>query len=190
MANVEENINNIIGLYINYGKEDYIGEELTQLEHMTKAAMLAEQQTNGINLTLGAFLHDIGHLLEHLQINDKMGHYGVLNHELLGERFLLDNNIQYPVTEYVKKHVDTKRYLVYKKPEYYNKLSEASKKTLEYQGGPMNKNEALIFEDDPLFENHMKMRYFDDNSKNVKLKLKDLEYYKHMLISYFNINFK
>ena len=97
-----DNIDNIINLYIKHGTEDYIGENLTQLEHMTRAAMLAEQDSNDINLILGAFLHDIGHLLEFEC--EKMGNYGVKNHEGLGSQFLLENNIKYPISEYVNKH--------------------------------------------------------------------------------------
>lgn len=49
------------------------------------------------------------------------------------------------MTEIVKNHVNAKRYLVTKNPEYYDKLSEASKGTLVHQGGKMNEEEFNKF---------------------------------------------
>ncbi len=67
--------NHIIELYEKHGASDYIGENLTQLEHMTKAAMLAEDYGENKNIILACFLHDIGHLLE---INNKSKQMGNL----------------------------------------------------------------------------------------------------------------
>ena len=46
----------------------------------------------------------------------------------------------------VEGHVLAKRYLCFKDPEYYSKLSPASKTTLEFQGGFMAAEEAKMFE--------------------------------------------
>ena len=62
--NYKNNIEKIINLYENYGSKDYIGEDMTQTEHMIRAAMLAEiDNPNNKDLIIAAFLHDIGHLL-------------------------------------------------------------------------------------------------------------------------------
>ena len=51
--------------YENYGSEDYIGENVSQIEHMIQAAMLAEQDSQKPEIVIALFLHDIGHLLDH-----------------------------------------------------------------------------------------------------------------------------
>ena len=45
---------------------------------------------------------------------------------------------------------------------YYKKLSEASKGTLEYQGGPMSEAEVAQFEKDPLKNTIILMRTWDE----------------------------
>ena len=60
----KEHVANVIkDLYLKFGDSDYIGEEVTQLEHAIQTAMLAEKDNMDTNMILAAFLHDIGHLL-------------------------------------------------------------------------------------------------------------------------------
>jgi predicted HD phosphohydrolase len=54
---------------------------------------------------------------------------------------------------------------------YYEKLSEASKQTLVYQGGQMNQKEADHFEKSETFQLVLKMRDWDDKAKNTETKL-------------------
>jgi predicted HD phosphohydrolase len=54
-------------------------------------------------------------------------------------------------------------------------LSEASKKTLEFQGGVMKANEAEAFEKDALFETSIRMRKWDELAKEVNVAVIDLE---------------
>ena len=58
-----------------------------------------------------------------------------------------------------------KRYLVSIDESYYEKLSDASKKTLEYQGGKMNEEEINNFEKDLDMIEILGVRYHDDNGK-------------------------
>ena len=37
-------VDSIFDYYYKYGNQDYIGEEISQIEHMTQAAMLAENE--------------------------------------------------------------------------------------------------------------------------------------------------
>jgi len=69
----------------------------------------------------------------------------------------------------VESHVIAKRYLTYKYPEYYEKLSPASKGTLEFQGGVMSADEALAFEADPDKDLIIRMRYWDDEAKQTDI---------------------
>ena len=67
-------------------------------------------------------------------------------------------------------HVAAKRYLVSIDESYYEKLSDASKKTLEYQGGKMNTIETEAFEKDVDIIEILGVRYHDDNGKKIKIK--------------------
>jgi predicted HD phosphohydrolase len=78
--------------------------------------------------------------------------------------------------------VSAKRYLTCRNPEYLEHLSSASKKTLEHQGGPMNHEEAVEFESDPLFELYLKMRTWDDNAKITGIPIPDMGHYRDMAI--------
>ena len=49
-------------------------------------------------------------------------------------------------------HVQAKRYLATKKPSYFERISEASKGTLNFQGGLMDSSEMQSFEQQPLFK--------------------------------------
>ncbi|UPT65991.1 MAG: hypothetical protein M0D57_16015 [Sphingobacteriales bacterium JAD_PAG50586_3] len=86
------------------------------------------------------------------------------------------------VCNLVRGHVQAKRYLTYKHPTYYEKLSEASKQTLEYQGGRMTSEEAASFEADPLFDWHLKMRAWDEQAKLEGQALPDMGRYKKICI--------
>ena len=56
-------LQNLFNLYTKYGDYDYIGEKVSQIEHMIQAAMLAEQNNEQKEVIIACFLHDIGHLL-------------------------------------------------------------------------------------------------------------------------------
>jgi len=63
-SDFEKIADKIINYYHKYGNEDYIGEKISQISHMIQCAMLAEEEfPDDIEIILGAFLHDLGHLL-------------------------------------------------------------------------------------------------------------------------------
>jgi predicted HD phosphohydrolase len=68
-------------------------------------------------------------------------------------------------------HVLTKRYLTFKEPEYYDLLSPGSRRTLVFQGGPMSRAEAIIFEAGPHFEMCKQMRRWDEGAKSSTWKV-------------------
>ena len=80
--------NEIMELYEKYGDEDYDGEPVSQTSHMIQCAMEAMAEGEDEELVLGSFLHDIGHLLKHVETTKEMGNYGVMNHEGLGAQYL------------------------------------------------------------------------------------------------------
>lgn len=175
----------IFSLLREYGNESYdISENISQLNHMTQAAELAKKESNDIEVILAALLHDIGHLCKKNEAIETMGSYGIKNHEKLGAEFLRQQGFSEKVATLVEGHVQAKRYLTYKHPKYYKDLSDASKKTLEYQGGKMTVLEAVGFEQDPLFWLQIKMRFWDEAAKEENYPTPNLEAYEQMMIDH------
>jgi 2-amino-1-hydroxyethylphosphonate dioxygenase (glycine-forming) len=187
---INEITDKIFKYYEDYGDKNYIGEDVTQIEHMIQAAMLAEEDKKSNEIILAALFHDIGHLIEFDDKTkiEKMGDLGVKNHEKVGADFLRKLNVPSPIPELVEGHVLAKRYLTYKYPDYHDKLSGASKETLIYQGGAMTKNEAEEFEKDSLSDIYLKMRDYDDKAKLTDIEIKPLTYYKIMFINLMSNN--
>lgn len=114
----------IFDLFRKYGSRDYIGEPVSQQEHMTQCAMQAEKDGYPDEVILGVFLHDIGHLVGFDRGLPHMGDIGTNAHEIVGERFLKDLGFPESVTSFVRGHVDAKRYLVFKYADYHDKVWE------------------------------------------------------------------
>lgn len=172
----------IFGFYEKHGNEDYIGEPVSQLEHMCQSAQLAEGEGFDEEVILAAFFHDLGHLITQGPTTEMMGEFGVKRHEQLGADFLRSLGFSEKIAQLVENHVQAKRYLTFRYPDYYTKLSEASKQTLIYQGGPMKEEEALKFEKDPLFEVSLRMRTWDEEAKLTGQTLPTLTRYKEMAL--------
>ena len=173
--------NKIFQLYNNYGSKDYIGESVTQIEHMVQAAMLAEEDNSSVELVLASLFHDIGNLVGF--DDEKMGEYGIMNHEKKGADFLRNLGFNENIPLLIENHVIAKRYLA-RDPEYYNNLSEASKQTLIYQGGPMDDTDADNYQNLPNFDSYIKIRRYDDQAKNTNITIKSLNYYRDMCYNY------
>jgi len=171
----------IMEYYQQHGGEEYAGEKVSQLEHMAQAAQLAEEQGFDEEVILAAFLHDIGHICEDGHGDNEMDGFGIKDHEEIGAEFLSKKGFSKRLTRLVESHVEAKRYLTYKDPEYYEQLSAASKKTLEYQGGRMEKEEAEAFETYPLFSLIIQMRKWDEQAKIEHKSLPDLEHFRQMI---------
>lgn len=188
---IDVTIKEIITLYQQYGKEDYIGESVSQIEHMCQCAQLAEEEGYEHDIILAAFFHDIGHLCMHVSEIDSMQDLGAVDHEEVGYQYLLDKGFSPKIADLVKSHVQAKRYLTYTDHTYYSSLSEASKQTLALQGGPMTGTEAIEFEKDPLFDIYIKLRKWDDQAKRSNIPLPVLEKYEQLmkahLIQQFNL---
>lgn len=178
------NIDEVFSLYEKYGAADYIGESVSQIQHMSQSAVLAKQEGYDDEIVLAAFFHDIGHLYEHVAAVKQMDGYGVANHEALGAAYLMQKGFSLKIAKLVQSHVNTKRYLTFKYPNYYDKLSEASKQTLIHQGGVMNTNEAAVFERDPLLPLYIKIRDWDDCAKVENIPLPDINIFKQMALNH------
>ncbi|HLX91096.1 MAG TPA: HD domain-containing protein [Puia sp.] len=172
----------IMSFYERHGGLEYAGEKVTQLEHMAQAAQLAEEQGYEEDVVLAAFLHDIGHICEAGHGDNEMDGFGIKDHEEIGADFLQEKGFSKKIVRLVQSHVEAKRYLTFKYPEYYAQLSDASKKTLEYQGGRMEASEAAAFEQYPLFDLIIKMRRWDEQAKIEHKPLPDLSHYREMML--------
>ena len=176
-------IDDIINLYQEFGNSDYIGEEVTQVEHAVQGALLAQQEGYDNETIIGVLLHDVGHLVG-LKFNlEQMDNLGALFHETIGFQLLKQIGMKEKVCLLVKNHVNAKRYLVAKNQDYYSSLSEASKGTLYFQGGKMSEEEVKEFELNPHKELILRMRNWDDKAKVKGMEIPDFCYFREMMIS-------
>ena len=135
----------------------YGGEAVTQLQHALQCAASAQAAGAGASLTAAALLHDIGHLAE--SEGDVVRPHGALAAALLGNLFAP------AVTEPIRLHIDAKRYLCAVDDHYWASLSNASKKSLGWQGGPFTKIEAQAFRQQPFADDAIHLRRWDDAAK-------------------------
>ncbi|MFW0718168.1 HD domain-containing protein [Pedobacter sp. N23S346] len=177
-------VNEVFALYEAHGNDDYIGEPVSQLEHMSQAASLALSEGYDDEVVLAAFFHDIGHLCAASSEVGSMNGMGNVNHEQIGADYLLARGFSPRLAKLVNGHVIAKRYLTYKYPEYYDKLSPASRITLGFQGGPMTAQEATVFEEDPDIDIIIRMRFWDDEAKLTAIPIDNLQSLKAMAIKH------
>ena len=173
-----------MSFYARFGSDDYLGEQIDQLHHAAQTADLAAAQGHGVDVICAAFLHDFGHLCGRNADAERMGEFGVAQHEHIGAAALSAHGFSTTVTRLVAGHVAAKRYLTRRKPEYHAQLSPASRRTLEYQGGPMTEAEAGAFDADPLAPLILTLRRWDEAAKAVSLPAPSLNRYRDVVRSH------
>ena len=174
-------IEEIKQLFTAHGQSAYFGELVSQYEHAAQTALLAEEAGADSDTVIAAFLHDIGHLLPVESAEEHMENYGRRDHEAIAAEWLLERGFSEKTAELIANHVNAKRYLVYQQPGYFENLSEASRKTLEFQGGVMTPLQADWFEQHPYFEEILQMRYWDEQAKVEDKDLPELGYFLEMM---------
>jgi phosphonate degradation associated HDIG domain protein len=174
-------VNEVFSLHEKSGDEDYIGEPVSQLEHMSQAASLAKQEGYDDEVVLAAFFHDIGHLCAGEGEAESMDGMGNVDHEVLGANYLRSHGFSERLAPLVESHVIVKRYLTYKYPDYYNRLSDASKATLEFQRGRMDESEAKKFESSPDAELFIRLRFWDDKAKEINVTVQNISLTRKLL---------
>lgn len=160
------------------GDEEYLGEPVTMAQHMLQGATLAEQGGMDEEIIVSALLHDIGHFTSEFgsfTMDDTEDRY----HEEAGAA-VLAKFFPSVVTDCVRYHVAAKRYLCATKPEYFNRLSEASVHSLNLQGGPMSEAEVAEFEKNPNLKKIVQVRYLDDAGKRTDLETPDFWHFAPM----------
>jgi len=150
-------------LFRDHGHIAYSGEGVTQLEHALQSAQLAERDEAPPELVAAAFLHDLGHLLNRQGetptargIDDQHQYFAI---PFIRPLFPAS------IVEAIRLHVDAKRALCALEPEYYEALSEDSKRSLTLQGGIFTREETQAFLAKPFADNAMRVRRWDDAAK-------------------------
>ena len=171
-------IDRIVGIFGRFGAETY-GEHTTQLSHALQCASLARDDGCSGALIAAALLHDIGQFLddagnaaERLNVD--------AHHEIIGAKFL-STGFPAEVSEPVKLHVAAKRYLCAVELGYFEKLSDASRLSLQLQGGPMRKTAALSFIALPFSDDAIRLRRYDDAGKAPDASVPGLDTYLPLL---------
>jgi [1-hydroxy-2-(trimethylamino)ethyl]phosphonate dioxygenase len=169
----------IFALFERRGSEAYFGESVSMTEHALQTAHAAQLECAPAPLVVAALLHDVGHLVE--DVPDDIADWTVdARHEEVGARWLA-LRFGPEVHQPVRLHVPAKRYLCAVDPHYVARLSPASVRTLELQGGPMSPAEAAAFEKEPFFQEAVRVRRWDDEGKHVGLTTRRLAEYRPLI---------
>ena len=157
----------ILSLFDRYGDLDYIGEPCSITEHCVQAANAAARAGETETAQLACLLHDVGHLAG-LEAGHEPGMdgCGTPEHERVGAELLGALGLPDDVAFLTHRHVDAKRYLCATRPDYYGKLTDASKTTLKHQGGPMTQEEVASADADPRWPLVLRMRTYDEAGKD------------------------
>jgi phosphonate degradation associated HDIG domain protein len=159
---------------------DYIGEPLSQLGHALQCAARAEAAGAPQEEVLAALFHDIGHLVAPHGTPEMAG-LGILEHERIGAEWLRALGFAPVVCELVAAHVAAKRYLAFRNQAYLERLSPASRGTLDFQGGPMSAAEASAFEADPSFKAKVRLRSWDEAAKDPHFPTPEISHFAAMV---------
>ncbi|MCW0233840.1 MAG: HD domain-containing protein [Ferrovibrio sp.] len=172
-------VDQIIALLEKAGADRYGMEAVSQLEHALQCAMHAERTGSTPELITASLLHDIGHLVG--DGDEGAAERGVdAGHEHLAADWL-ERYFPAAVVAPVRLHVDAKRYLCQAEPQYWAGLSQASKTSLEVQGGIYSADDAAGFIAQPFAADAVLLRRWDDAAKTPNLKTPDLAHYRPIM---------
>lgn len=178
MKYTETVVDEIFAVFREKGHRSY-GENVTELEHALQSATFAQRQGESTEVVAASLLHDYGHLLHDL--GEHIADQGIdARHEHIGAN-RLGRWFGEAVTAPIRLHADSKRYLCWKEKGYFDGLSEASRKSLALQGGPMNATEAAQFERGPYYSTAVRVRRYDDQGKVPGMKTPSLEDFRRLL---------
>jgi len=160
------------------GLGSYGLSKVTQLEHALQCAALADQTNLGDKMVIAALFHDIGHLVAEADID--LASQGIDDQHEQASADVLKPLFGEAVSEPVRLHVASKRYLCTTEPDYYNKLSEDSITSLELQGGLMSATELAEFESCAYSRDGVELRRIDDQAKKPDIQVPSLSSYREL----------
>jgi len=168
-------VNDLFDLLEKKGHEQYGQEAISQLQHALQCATLAKNEQAQDRMIVAALFHDVGHLIAD---DENVALEGVdAFHENVGYNALIGvfgDDVASPV----KLHVLAKRYLCTTDPDYYNGLTQASRTSLEVQGGRLTGDEVVEFESQPYSHDAICLRRWDEAAKVPGAKTADLADFK------------
>lgn len=166
-------------LFATRGLAWYGIEPVSQLEHALQCAHLAQSEGAPAPLVSACLLHDLGHLLGEASENPAMREIDDA-HQYVVMPFLRP---QFPeeVLAPIRLHVDAKRYLCAVEPDYWFGLSDASRRSLELQGGPFSAQEAAQFIAQHHADSAVRLRRWDDRAKVPYASTPDLAHFMRIL---------
>lgn len=167
-----QGVNLIAALFSSERMRAYLGEPVTLMQHMLQAAALAEAAGAPNHLVAAALLHDVGHVRQQADADDRHADRGA---DWLAKWFPAR------VTEPVRLHVAAKRYLCAVEPAYFSRLSEASVRSLAEQGGPMSPSEVQAFERQPYMDGAVAVRRWDEVAKDPSAAPPEFEHFRPLL---------
>jgi predicted HD phosphohydrolase len=144
-------------------------EDVDLLAHgLQCVAILADAAPDDRELQVAGLVHDVGTVLwpDRPRTHARAGAAAVA--DLLGER----------VAWLVGHHDEAKRYLVTVDPDYSSRLSPASVRTLEVQGGCLADAERARLEADPALPDLLTLRRADDAAKVPGRAVPDLAHWR------------
>ncbi|QEG24034.1 HD domain-containing protein [Mariniblastus fucicola] len=161
-------VEQILNIFDRRGNEKYADEDVTQKEHALQCASFAISEGESDSMIVAALLHDIGHILGDDDLPANCSEDLDDGHEEVGHSFLKSHFID-AVIEPVRLHVAAKRYLSTTDPQYKDKLSPTSLKSLADQGGDMSEEELAEFRENPFFDDAIRLRFWDDEAKKLEM---------------------
>jgi phosphonate degradation associated HDIG domain protein len=171
-------IEQITAVFQTQGAVQYGAEAITQQQHALQCAHLAEQAGASPALVAAALLHDLGHLLAPKISTPSLAADDV--HQYVAIPFLR-GIFPNAVIEPIRLHVDAKRYLCQVDPGYWARLSPASRRSLELQGGPFSKEAAASFMGQAFANDAVALRRWDDLAKDPTASPPDWAHYVTIL---------
>lgn len=177
--NCKKVLSEIKTYYDKYGSVDY-NDDQDLLQHTLASGYLMKSFVNNPQWIVAAALHDVGHDVSHPE------EIGIKNmkdddHHNVGANMLEKWGFSKLVQDMVRNHVKAKRYLACF-DSYYSHISQASKYSLEVQGGKMNAKEIAEFGKDSTFLPSLLLRYVDDHSKFVKNESKKMITWNELML--------
>lgn len=169
----------ILEIYRDRGDAQYGGEAVSQLEHALQCATLAEQAGKSPELVTACFLHDFGHLIHDL--GEGVAQRGIDDRHEYRAIPTLETLFPAAVTTPIRLHVAAKRYLCAVDANYWTSLSDASKLSLQLQGGIFSETAARQFIQQPYAEDAVQLRRWDDLAKIANLRTPDIDHFETIL---------
>ena len=162
-------------IFTRHGASQYSGEPVTQLQHALQTAHFAEASGADDALVTACLLHDLGHLLN--DQGETPSTRGIDDtHQYYALPFL-HGLFPNAVLDAIKLHVDAKRYLCQVNPDYFDRLSDDSKRSLALQGGVFSDEQASTFLNQSGARDAVVLRHWDDLAKQADLHTPSLAHF-------------